>query len=609
MKQMWNHLGAMLNPKRIKGPLMIKRLLLDNIEVTENSAIAETLNRHFCSVGVKLAEKIPKSKESFRKFLKSPTPNSIFIGKITPNEVLDLINSLDNRKSPGIDEIPNKALKISAEVIVLPLTHIINQSYAQGIFPNSLKTAKVIPLFKKGEESQCSNYRPISLLSCFHKIFEKLIKAKVLEFFSNNNVLYKYQFGFRKTHSTNLALLEVTEQIYANLNINNYGLGIYLDFQKAFDTVNHDILLHKLNHYGIRGNVLNWFKSYLTDRKQFTFVNGTNSMVSEINCGVPQGSVLGPLLFLVYVNDIQHAFINATPKLFADDINLFLFHEDLKTLFSLANSELESLNEWLLANKLSLSIGEGKDTKYTLFSPKTNPEINELPELHISGKPVPYTPMIKYLGVLLDHKLSFKEHIKVLCDKIKKYIGIFYHVRHMLPEKCRRVLYFSFVFSYIYYCAEIYGNVSYQSLKPLQLVQNRALRALQYKNKYFPINKMHKDYEILKVQDVVQYKQSKIIHSLLTGAKRLPIVLKKLIVPTKSIHQYTTRLQNSVYEVKPHRPIGQRLIKSKASKYWNDLPKEITLQESHGEFKKEFYDFKLSSYKDSDLNFAPKMLP
>ena len=211
--------------------------------------------------------------------------------------------------------------------------------------------------------------------------------------------------------------------------------------------------------------------------------------------------------------------------------------------------------------------------------------------------------------MLLDHKLSFKEHINTLCEKIKKYIGIFYHVRHKLPEKCRRTLYFSFVFSYIYYCAEIYGNVPLSRLKPLQLVQNRALRALQYKNKYFPINHMHRDYEILKIQDMVQYKQSKIIHSLLTGATRLPPVLNKLIVPGKSTHQYATRRQNSVYEVKPRRPIGQRLIKCKASKYWNDLPIDITLQKSHGEFKTAFYDLKLRSYKESDLNFAQNMLP
>ena len=356
---------------------------------------------------------------------------------------------MNSNKSPGLDSITNNVLKISAEAIIGPLTHILNQSISKGVFPECLKTAKVIPLYKKGDESLCSNYRPISLLSRFHKLFEKILKQNLLDFLYRNNVLYKYQFGFRKTHSTNLALLEVTEQIYANLNVDNYGLGIYLDFQKAFDTVDHEILIEKLHYYGIRGNILDWFKSYLSNRKQFTYVNGTSSKISHINCGVPQGSVLGPLLFLRYVNDIQYAFSKATPKLFADDINLFLFYKDIKTLFSMANTELESLNSWLLSNKLSLSIGENKDTKYTLFSPKVYPNIDKLPKLYISGQLVPYTPIIKYLGVHLDYQLSFKDHITKLKEKINKYVGIFYHVRHLLPPKCRRVLYF-LLFSVIY---------------------------------------------------------------------------------------------------------------------------------------------------------------
>ena len=273
----------------------------------------------------------------------------------------------------------------------------------------------------------------------------------------------------------------------------------------------------------------------------------------------------------------------------------------------MANTELESLNTWLLSNKLSLIIGENKDTKYTLFSPKTCPDIDKLPELHISGQPVPYTPIIKYLGVHLDYQLSFKDHIAKLKEKINKYVGIFYHTRHLLPKRCRGVLYFSFVFSYIYYCAEIYGNATNVNLKSLQVLQYRVLRSLQYRNRYFPINEMHKDYGILKIQDIIEYKQSKLIHSLLTGAKRLPKVLKKLIVPVKNIHSHNTRHQNAIYEVKPRRPIGNRLLKCNASKKWNKLPKSITLLDTHGEFKSEFYNFKLSSYDDSSLNFASKM--
>ena len=164
----------------------------------------------------------------------------------------------------------------------------------------------------------------------FHKLFEKVIKVKRLDFLNDNNVLYKYQFRFRENHSKNLALLEVTGQIYASLDVDNYGLGIYLDIQNAFDTVDHEILLHKLSHYGILGNILNWYKSYLSDSKQFNFINGVSPKASLKNYGVPQYGVYGvPLLFLIYVNDIQNAFLNAPPKLFADDINIFIFYKDI----------------------------------------------------------------------------------------------------------------------------------------------------------------------------------------------------------------------------------------------------------------------------------------
>ena len=601
MKSMWNHLGKMLNPNKTKNKVSIKRILSGDKNISDDISIAETLNNHFCTIGKNLADKLPKTKTSFKQFLKKPNPTSIFLSKVTPNQVLEIIGHLKTNKSPGIDNIPNSLIKLSAETIVEPLTHIINHSLSKGIFPESLKVAKVVPLYKKGDEALCSNYRPISLLSSFHKIFEKLVKEKVLNFLSKNEILYKYQFGFRKSHSTNLALLEVVETLYANLDVDNYGLGIYLDLQKAFDTVDHNILLSKLSHYGIRGNALNWFETFLKGRKQFTSVNGACSKTSVIGCGVPQGSVLGPLLFLLYVNDIQNAFTSATPKLFADDINIFLFGKDLKGLFSTANTELASLSEWLLANKLTLSIGQDKDTKFTLFA---NKQPTNLPKLSFQGLEVPFTTTIKYLGVHLDNKLTFKEHITKICEKIKKYVGIFYHVRHLLPRKCLRVLYFSFIYSYLYYCAEVYGNVPNTSIKPLQLIQNRALRALQFKNRYQPINELHTNFSILKVSDMVHYKQSKIIHSLLTGAQRLPNVMKKLIVPTKKVHQHQTRQKNPVYCAKSRRAIGKRLLKCNASQYFNTLPTNITSQETHGEFKKEFFQFILSSYKPSLLNFA-----
>jgi hypothetical protein len=240
------------------------------------------------------------------------------------------------------------------------------------------------------------------------------------------------------------------------------------------------------------------------------------------------------------------------------------------------------------------------DSQFTLFA---NKQPTNLPKLSFQGYEVPFTTTIKSVGVHLDNKLSFKEHIAKICEKIKRYVGIFYHVRHLLPRKCLRVLYFSFIYSYLSYCAEVYGNVPNTSIKPLQLIQNRALRALQFKNRYQPINALLTKFSILKVSDMVHYKRSKIIHSLLTGAQRLLTVMKKLIVPTKECI-ITKQGKKPVYIGRPRRAIGKRLLKCNASQYFNTLPTNITSQETQSEFKKEFFQFILSSYKPSLLTFA-----
>ena len=433
------------------------------------------------------------------------------------------------------------------------------------------------------------------------------MKARLQAFLDNNNILYEHQYGFRKTYSTNLALIEAVDEIYSNLNNGLYGIGIYLDLQKAFDTVNHEILLHKLEYYGIRGNPLKWFESYLRNRKQFTKVNGVTSSLKTVECGVPQGSVLGPLLFLIYINDISKAFKTAVPKLFADDTNIFIFHKTKETLFQIANTELESLENWLLANKLSLSIGINKETKFSFFTPTTTEDKSNLPNLKLLGQNVPRTDYVKYLGILLDDCLTFKSHITKLRDKHKQYVGVFYLLRHNLPKRCLRTLYFTFIFNNLYYCAEVYGNTTPSYLNPLQVVQNKALRALQFRNRYYPTNEMHKEFQILKVSDIVEYKLSKLIHSLLTGTPKLPETLDKLIVRMDSIHTRNTRNKHQVYSKKENKAIGKRQLKCQPSKTWNSYPIYIKTTETHSQFKTAFYEWKLDGYTSSTLNFAPNM--
>jgi len=217
--------------------------------------------------------------------------------------------------------------------------------------------AKVIPVYKKRDCSDPGNYRPISLLSVFDKILEKLMCKRLYAFLQLHNVLYSYKFGFKKYHSTTLALIEVIDSVYQHLDNHKYTIGIYLDLQKAFDAVNHDILLYKLSNFGIREVVYQWFKNYLSDRKQFISVAGVSSEIGSISMGVPRSSVLGPLLFLLYVNDIHKAVLDAKVKLFADDTNLFLYVKNLCTLFDRrANTCLQHMYKWFIANRLSLNV-------------------------------------------------------------------------------------------------------------------------------------------------------------------------------------------------------------------------------------------------------------
>ena len=235
---------------------------------------------------------------------------------VDQNELLNLFATLNNNKSPGPDTIGPRLIKEIQHSILDPLLHIINLSFSSGVFPDLLKIAKVVPIYKKEDRSLMSNYRPISLLNVISKLIEKLMHKRLYSFLMKNNILYKYQFGFRKFFSTTLALIEVIDNLIQNMENGNTSVGVYLDLQKAFNTVNHQNCLSQ-NEYGVRGTVHDWFTSYLCNRKQYTVIG--QSELQTITCGIPQGSVLGHLLFLMYVNDIHKAVPDVNLRLFADD--------------------------------------------------------------------------------------------------------------------------------------------------------------------------------------------------------------------------------------------------------------------------------------------------
>ena len=278
-----------------------------------------------------MQDKIYYNGHSFSEYLNHFNPHTFFIRPANTCELLNIINSLIISKAYGPHSIPSNILHLIKPIIAEPLVDIINLSFENGIYIENLKIAKVIPIYKeKGSELLSSNYRPISLLSNINKIIEKLMHECLYDFLTKHNCIYELQFGFRKKHSTNHALMELTENIRHSLDNDTFSCGIFIDLQEAFDTVDHNILLAKLDHYGVGGKSNEWFKSYLGNRIQFVSINGFASNEAEMKYGIPQGSVLEPLLFLLYINDLHNAFTYSTTIHFADDTTLLINNKSLK---------------------------------------------------------------------------------------------------------------------------------------------------------------------------------------------------------------------------------------------------------------------------------------
>ena len=549
---------------------------INDTEVKDKEIICNEFNNFFVNIGSKLTSKCKSSKNPLQ-FVKS-NMNSMFISNITEAEVTETILDLNN-SSPGYDEVPAIVMKQNIHALIKPLTYLINCSINKGIFPDELKIAKVIPIYKSGDKTSIENYRPISVLSVFSKVFEKIMYNHLINFINKHNILYKYQFGFRKRHSTNHAIITLVDKISTALDRGNVVIGCFLDLKKAFDTVNHSILISKLYKYGIRGNSLQWFKSYLANRQQFVQIHTSKSNTETVTCGVPQGSILGPLLFILYINDLSNVSDVLFPILFADDTSVYIEAENESLVISILNEELEKINTWLKANKLSLNLDK---SHYMVFHRGKRKIDFDTPSLnHISLKRVKFT---KFLGVIIDDQLKWSNHILYIKNKIAKGFGIILRARKFFNRKTLQNLYHSFIFPYLIYCVEIWGSASDAHLLPLILLQKKIVRVISFSPYLAHTKEIFLKLNILPFKDLVVHRIG--IQMFKNNVGFLPNAVENLFTANATVHNYNTRNKHKLRAARGIHQYVYSTFRFVGIKVWNYITDHINTQVSLPKFKK-----------------------
>ena len=454
--------------------------------ITDNIEVAESFNEKFVSISKTLAASIDNV--PFTTHGIKTNEKSLFFYPDDGTEISTIVKNLENHKSPGLDGLTAEILKVSHDVIVEKLTHLVNESLKSGTFPQVLKAARVVPIYKCGKKSIRENYRPVSVLSVLSKIFERVVHERLYNFMDKNKLLYPRQFGFRSKLSPIHALSDITEMIRDNSNLDISCILLVL--QKAFDTINHEFLLYKLEAYVVRGVCLDWFTSYLSKRSRCVSINGKVSKPLLIDCGVPQGSILGPLLFIIYVKDFPNSCKNIIPFLLADDANCVYARPKNET--STLQDEVEHIPGWMAMNKLSQNIPKTELVHFLNCKDES---------IVLKNTEITCTEYVIYLGILLDNNITYGFHVKRVLKKLAKHVSIINRLRHFTSSSVVIQYYKTYMKPIIRYGLLIYGCTRKSVLNDIFLVQKKILRITYFKNRRYPSDELFKRSEIMNVFD------------------------------------------------------------------------------------------------------------
>ena len=547
------------------------------------TGLANELNDFFTSVGSIAAQKARDLSlhHGLNVNLDVPTPLHIstdvspelfVLHQVTENQVERVIRSLPSNKAPGMDKISSRILKDSLPSTLTTITHIVNNSFVTNTFARAWKTAEVTPILKCGNPDVPNNYRPISLLPIVSKVTERLVHGQLMEHLIRNNKLAAHQSGNRKLHSTETALLYVTDQLLQAMDNKKVSIMVLLDMSKAFDSIRHDILLSKLQNLDFSQGALNWFQSYLSNRQQCVRIGDAVSKVLPLEFGVPQGSILGPVLFTIYVNDLLSVPKRCLSASYVDDCKLYLSFSpaELPTSILALNEDLTRISQWCCKN--SLLINPDKTKVLAVGLPQLLKKLSSF-SITLFDKEITPVPVVKDLGVLLDTHLSYNQHITEIASKCLFKLYQINRIKHLLDRKTLLLVINSFVFSKLQYCSTVWSNTSSSNIDKLQKVQNFAGRIILGLRKYDHISDGLRSLKWLPIREKLILNDATMMHKCIN--KLVPDYLADMFKSRSQVHNRQTRSSGALDIPLCRLSTGQRSFAFRGAKLWNSLNDDI----------------------------------
>ena len=492
--------------------------------------------------------------------------------------MLKQLQTLQSSKATGLDNINSRLLKDAAAVVAQPLTDIMNQSLRTGIIPVSWKKARVTPIYKDSNPLSPSNYRPISILPVVMKVFERAVQQQLVKFLKENSIFCDQQSGFRECHSTHTATTDVSDYILQNMDRGLLTGAVYLDLKKAFDTVDFQTLLFKLRCLGITDVEYTWFENYLYDRRQCVSHNSSRSDELGVSCGVPQGSILGPILFVIFVNDFPSAIQYSKVVLYADDTVLMFASTSIQEIQDCLSSDLQFASGWFRQNKLHLNVSK---CKWTLFGTEKRLKTCEVPDIKIDSNSLEHVSTYKYLGLYFDKNLNWQVQVESMCNKLKQRLGVLRRVRCYLDRNTTLLLFNALVQPVADYCDTVYGSCSKTLLNKIQRLLCKGGRIILNAPLDTPSRTVLHELKWLSLNERIFFHRCILVYKSLHG--QCPsYVANKFQHLT---HGYNTRNSQNLELLKCRTNLGQKTLTYTGAKEWNSLPQNVKTSSSLAIFK------------------------